>query len=55
MSDKILKDKVSTLIGKPIRVYENGDGLTDEYDDYVENRVNIEVSDDGTIKQIWCG
>ncbi len=52
MSDAILKDKVSTLIGKPIRVYETGDAVTD---DYVEDRVNIEVSDDRTIKQIWCG
>lgn len=52
MSDEILNDKVSTLIGRPIRVYKTGDILTT---DHIEDRVNIEVSDDGIIVKIWCG
>lgn len=42
---------VRELIGREVRVYEVGDGLTD---DYRRMRVNIELKD-GTISDIWYG
>lgn len=52
MPDELLEEKVSVLIGKKIRVYKTGEMLTD---DYIENRVNIEVSQEGLIEKIWYG
>ena len=43
---------ISTLIGKPSRVYSTGDMLTEDYN---PERVNIELSDSGDIVKIWIG
>ena len=52
MADEVLQEKVSSLIGKPIRVYTTVDALTE---DYIEERVNIEVSKEGKIVRIRRG
>lgn len=53
MPNDFIDNDISTLIGKgPIRVYNTGDPLTE---DYIENRVNIETSETGEIVNIWLG
>lgn len=52
MTKDLEKQPISTLIGKPARVYTTGDMLTQ---DYVENRVNIELSEKGEIVRIRMG
>jgi len=42
---------VRELIGHPVRAYQKGDALTE---DFIPNRVNIEVNE-GFISEIWFG
>ncbi|MEC4087166.1 I78 family peptidase inhibitor [Pseudoalteromonas rubra] len=52
MSNVVNDEPISTLIGKPSRVYTTGDMLTE---DFVPNRVNIELSESGEIVRVWMG
>ncbi len=49
---EVSDEPISTLNGKPARVYHTGDMLTD---DYIENRANIEMSENEEIVKIWFG
>ncbi len=51
--NKTLSDEpVSSLLGSPVRVYTHGDMLTQ---DFVPERVNIELSQQGEIQRVWRG
>lgn len=52
MSDNLNREPISILIGKPSRIYKEGSPVTD---DYIPDRVNIEVSQSGEIVKIWMG
>ncbi|MCG7562468.1 I78 family peptidase inhibitor [Pseudoalteromonas sp. McH1-42] len=52
MSNVVNDEPILTLIGKPSRVYTTGDMLTE---DFVPNRVNIELSESGEIVRVWMG
>lgn len=52
MSNEVNDNPISTLIGKPSRVYTTGDMLTE---DFIPDRVNIELSESGEIVKIWMG
>jgi len=52
MSDDVNDKPVSSLIGKPSRVYKTGDVLTE---DFRADRVNIELSESGEIVRVWMG
>ncbi|WP_096086197.1 I78 family peptidase inhibitor [Agaribacterium haliotis] len=52
MSNEVNDKAISTLIGKPSRVYTTGDRLTE---DFIPDRVNIELSESGKIVKIWIG
>ena len=52
MSDQDDGRKVSSLIGKQARVYKTGDALTE---DFRPDRVNVELSEENEIIQIWMG
>jgi len=52
MNDQISDDPISTLVGKVTRVYKTGDTLTE---DFRPERVNVELSEDNKIVQIWMG
>lgn len=45
-------EAIATLIGKTARVYTTGDMLTQ---DFVPDRVNIELSDAREIVRVWLG
>ena len=45
-------DKVSNLVGNPVRIYTTGDFLTE---DFVFNRINIETDSKGIIVRTWFG
>jgi hypothetical protein len=50
--DDLLSKPIQTLIGHPVRVYHTGDAITE---DYIADRVNIELSGDGVIVRVWMG
>lgn len=52
MSDSINNEKIETIVGKKARVYKTGDALTE---DFRPERVNIELSENNEIVQIWMG
>ncbi len=52
MSDNIEQQPVSSLIGKPARTYTTGSPLTMDFN---EERVNIELDNEGKIVRIWKG
>ena len=52
MTNDVIEKPVSTLIGKPSRVYKTGDSLTK---DFIPDRVNIELNKSGEIVKIWMG
>ena len=52
MSDSINDEKIETIVGKEARVYKTGDALTK---DFRPERVNIELSENNEIIQIWMG
>jgi len=52
MSNEVNDKPISILIGKPSRVYTAGDMLTE---DFMPDRVNIELSESGEIVKIWMG
>jgi|GEM_PF-4414577 len=52
MNSEVNDKPISTLIGKPSRVYTTGDMLTE---DFIPDRVNIELSESGEIVKIWMG
>jgi hypothetical protein len=43
---------IKELVGRPLRVYKTGDGLTL---DWRPERTNIELNDKGMIVQVWFG
>ena len=43
---------VRELVGRPLRVYNTADMLTE---DFRLDRINIEVGDDGNVIDIWPG
>ena len=45
-------DKISDLVGHPVRIYITGNSLTD---DFVFNRINIETDSNGIIVRTWFG
>ncbi|MDO6547320.1 I78 family peptidase inhibitor [Pseudoalteromonas carrageenovora] len=52
MSNDLNQEPVSSLIGKSSRVYSTGEMITE---DYLPERVNIELSKSGEIVRIWMG
>jgi hypothetical protein len=44
--------KIETILGKTTRIYKIGDALTE---DFRPDRVNIELSENNEIVQIWMG
>lgn len=52
MTDLLIDEKIETIIGKEARVYKTGDALTE---DFRPERVNIELSANNEIIQIWMG
>lgn len=52
MSNELDDKPISTLIGKPSRIYKTGDMISE---DFITNRVNIELSESGEIVKIWMG
>lgn len=52
MSEALIDEKIETIIGKQARVYKTGDALTQ---DFRPERVNIELSENNEITQIWMG
>ena len=52
MANEMKKEPVETIIGKKARIYNTGDMLTE---DYIPERVNIELSDSDVIVRIWMG
>lgn len=49
---ELTTEAVSTMIGKLARVYTTGDMLTQ---DFVPERVNIELSEKREIVRVWLG
>ncbi len=52
MNKQVNDSEISILIGKHARIYKTGDALTG---DFKPERVNIELSEDNEIIQIWMG
>ncbi|MEZ8274979.1 hypothetical protein AB4289_10040 [Vibrio cyclitrophicus] len=52
MTNEVNDKPISTLIGKPSRVYTTGDMLAE---DFISDRVNVELSASGEIVKIWMG
>ena len=52
MAESIDNEKINMIIGKEARIYKTGDILTE---DFRPDRVNIEISNDNQIVQIWMG
>jgi hypothetical protein len=52
VSAKNFNDPISSLIGKQSRIYTTGDALTE---DYMPDRVNVELDTEKSIVNIWLG
>ena len=52
LANKQTPSLIAELVGRPLRAYQKGDLLTE---DYRPERVNIETNEDGEIIQIWFG
>lgn len=52
MNGNIHDKLISTIIGKAVRIYKTGDILTQEF---IPDRVNIELSNTDKIVRIWMG